>query len=89
VNTTTAIQANRTAAIKAIYVRINLLDEYTDNASVRACIEDALDCIIAAVDGTPFPGTSVTPQPLWIEAATKWVNRAGQHAFGFALPVGW
>lgn len=71
--------------------RIQLLgDAVETNSNVRHCVGEAKLCIEAGYHGHPFPGTSVPDtQALWVEAAGKWMNRAGQHAFGFALPQGW
>lgn len=92
-NTTDLVKIARAADYAMVARRIEILDatlRARSNESVQWCIEDALHCLAAADAGSPFPGTMITDtERLWIEAATKWVNRAGQHAFGFALPAGW
>lgn len=82
---------NTTAAFDAATFtrRAGLLAEHP-NTSVAACLADAHAARAAAETNAPFPGTATTETAeLWYAAAERWITRAAQHAYGFALPRGW
>lgn len=56
------------------------------NPSALCCLEDAELCLVRAAGGVTFPEYA---SGSWVESAAVWTARAGQHAYGFALPAWW
>lgn len=55
------------------------------STSAEACIEDALKCVERHLNCAP----GATLRHTWLDSAEMWMDRAGQHAFGYRLPKGW
>lgn len=56
-----------------------------------SCLDDALCCFYNHVRGIRFPGLGTHPSlpRTYLASADRWVQRAGQHAYGSRLPELW